>query len=198
VGNLFPNVLSVWSDLNIKSPYEYMPYSEEKVWWKCHNQKHEDYYRDIKESNYSEFRCPKCMDELKNSTLQTKVVNYLLTKYNYTINHERKCSIVPRNPHIQGTNNTLPFDNEIVELKLIIEVHGIQHYESSGWHDLQAKHHNTTPEYELHYQKLKDRYKRLVAKSNGYFYLEIPYWSEKDESYKQLIDFTVSELADKM
>ena len=52
-----------------------------------------------------------------------------------------------------------------------------------------AKKNNTTPDYELHYQKLKDRYKRIFAKSQGYFYVEIPYWADdKDETWKKLID----------
>jgi hypothetical protein len=71
---------------------------------------------------------------------------------------------------------------------------GEQHFKLNGWHKKKAKLRNTTPEYELRWQRIKDRYKRLVAKSNGYFYLAIPYWTEKDESYKQLIDNKIAEI----
>ena len=62
---------------------------------------------------------------------------------------------------------------------------------------LQAKKNNTTPEKELHYQKLKDRYKRMLAKSkiNNYYYLEIPYYTDdKDETWKKLINDKISEI----
>ena len=53
----------------------------------------------------------------------------------------------------------------------------------------------TTPEYELYYQKLKDRYKKIKAIQQGYFYLEIPYWTDdKDETWKQLINNKLKEI----
>ena len=36
--------------------------------------------------------------------------------------------------------------------------------------------------------KLNKVYKKQYALSQGYYYLEIPYWTESDESYKTLID----------
>ena len=88
----------------------------------------------------------------------------------------------------------MPFDNELVELKLIIEVHGQQHYEITGFTKLTAEHYGTTEDEELEYQKWKDKYKKDCALDNGYSYLEIPYWTEKDESYKTLIDNKISEI----
>jgi len=187
LGTLHSQVLEIWSDKNIKSPYEYSPKSQQYVWWKCPDGKHEDYYRDIGHSNVCDFRCPECSKERHESVLQEKVRTYL-GLLSYTILHERNCTILPKNPKTK-TNNNLPFDNEILELKLIIEVHGKQHYKNTVFHILSAKHNNTTPEYELHYQKLKDRYKRIFAKSRGYFYVEIPYWTDnKDEDWKKLIN----------
>jgi len=49
----------------------------------------------------------------------------------------------------------------------------------------------------LHKQQLHDRYKKYIAYINGYQYLEIPYWTEKDESYKQLIDDKIEEILNK-
>ena len=188
------NLLHFWSNKNKKSPYEYAPKSSEYVWFKCLDEKHEDYKRDIANSNVFNFRCPECARERIESLLQEKVRNCINKQYNYTLLHEYNCSIIPRNPKKDVRGNMMPFDNEIVQLKLIIEVHGIQHYELNGWHILTSKNNNTTPEYEFYKRKLYDRYKRFIAHYNGYEYLEIPYWTEKDESYKQLIDDKIKEI----
>ena len=79
------------------------------------------------------------------------------------------------------------FDNEIKELKLIIEVHGAQHYKTCTWDKKIAKHNNTTQEEVFKKRQFYDEYKKIFALSNGYFYLVVPYWSEKDESYKNII-----------
>ena len=181
----------VWSDKNKKSPFEYTQFSTQKVWWRCSDEKHEDYYRAISNSNVFNFKCPQCSRERTESILQEKVRLYL-EETNCTILHENNCTIVPSNPK---TNYPLPFDNEIKELKLICEVNGEQHYNLVGFHYLQSKHNNTTPEQELHYQKLKDRYKRIKAIQQGYFYLEIPYWTDnKKETWKQLINNKLKEI----
>ena len=181
-------LLNLWSDKNKKSPYEYPPYSHQQVYWKCPEGKHDDYPREISSSNCKYFYCPKCIRENNESILQNKIRKYINT-LNYIILHEHNCSILPINPKLKGANNTLPYDNEIKELKLIIECHGEQHYKITGFHKLHAKRNNTTPEYELHYQKVKDRYKRMFAKSQGHFYLEIPYFlDDKEETWKKLIN----------
>lgn len=181
----------IWSDKNDKSAFEYSPNSGEKVWWNCLDGKHEDYYRKIHTSNQCEFRCSQCVQEMDESILQNKVRLYL-EETNYIILHENKCTIVPKNPK---TKHILPFDNEIKELKLICEVNGLQHYEITNWTILSARRNNTTLEYELYYQQLKDRYKRISAIQQGYFYLEIPYWMDnKKETWKQLINNKINEI----
>jgi len=139
----------IWSDKNKKSAFKYFIYSINEVWWKCFDKSHEDYLRKISISTTCEFRCPLCMENRKESVLQEKVRSYIET-LNYTILHESYCTIVPKNPK---TNRILPFDNEIKELKLIIEVHGTQHYfECSGlW---------KTDNSNLVKRKLYDRYKK--------------------------------------
>jgi len=187
LGSLYPEVFNIWSDKNDISPYKYAPSTHNEVLWKCPEEKHEDYKRSIDTSNNCKFRCPECTRERIESILQEKVRLYV-EGFGYTILHEHKCTIIPKNPKSK-TNNTMPFDNEVVDLKLIIEIMGEQHYSISGFHKMSAKHNNTTPEYELHYQKVRDRYKRIFAKSQGYFYLEVPYWTnDKEETWKQLID----------
>lgn len=63
LGYNHPKTIELWSDKNDKTPYEYTSHSEQKVWWKCENNKHDDYYRKISNSNTYEFRCPKCESE---------------------------------------------------------------------------------------------------------------------------------------
>ena len=46
----------------------------------------------------------------------------------------------------------------------------------------------------LDYKKIQDNYKKQYALDNGYYYLEIPYWTEKDDSYKALIDNKINEI----
>ena len=60
---------------------------------------------------------------------------------------------------------------------------------------LAAKHKKILPEEELEYQKWKDEFKRDYAISHGYFYLEIPYYTDdKLETYKKLIDNKINEI----
>ena len=50
-------------------------------------------------------------------------------------------------------------------------------------------------EEEFHKRKLYDRYKRIFAKSQGYYYLEIPYWTDdKNETWKKLINDKINEI----
>jgi hypothetical protein len=153
LGWLYSDVLNIWSDKNKKSPYEYLPSSRKIVLWKCLENKHDDYYRDIKSSNTCDFRCPKCVQERYESILQEKVRIYLesLNNSKYTILHENKCTLVPQNPK---TKHPLPFDNEIKELNLVVEIHGKQHYLLTSWCCLTAKNNNTAPEYEFNKRKL--------------------------------------------
>jgi hypothetical protein len=191
IGSIFPEILNIWSDINIKTPFEFKPKSGKKVWFKCESGVHEDYERSLHTSQKCNFRCPRCMEEQEESSLQEKTRIYLI-ELGYAVLHELFCNIVVRNPK---TNGILRFDNEVEELKLIIEVHGEQHYKPVGWHIGNAKKNNTTPEQELHYLQLKDRYKRIYSKKQGYYYLEIPYTAfDKKNTYKKLINNTVAEI----
>jgi hypothetical protein len=191
LGTLYPEVLDIWSDNNKNSPYEYAPMSMKIAYFKCLENKHPNYKRKIATSTLCNFKCPECVRERDESFLQEKVRLYL-ESLNYNVLHEHNCTIIPKNPK---TKMNLPYDNEVVELKLIIEIHGMQHYELSGFHQTAAKHNNTTLEEELNYQKLKDRYKRMYAKHQGYFYLEIPCWNDdKEEIWKKLIDNKINEI----
>ena len=194
LGTLYPEVLKIWSDKNKKSPYEYSILSGKEVYWKCCDGKHKEYKRKISMSFKYNFRCPECVRERDESFLQEKVRLYL-NILGYDILHERNCTIIAQNPKIKNYRGQMPYDNEVVDLKLIVEVHGEQHYIINGWHKRKAKKHNTTPEYELHMQQVRDRYKRIFAKSKNYEYLEIPYWTNNEnEDWKKLIDNKMNEI----
>ncbi len=187
------DLLKVWSEKNKKSPYKYTQGSHYKAWWKCENDTHKEYQRRIKDSNRFNFRCPKCVQEKNESFLQEKVREYC-NNLGYNTLHEYDCSIIPINPK---TKYPLPFDNEIVGLKLIIEVHGRQHYELGGWY-VQSKNDDISPKQQLEYQQWKDKYKKDYALSQGYFYLEVPHWADdKDETWKKLINNKINEIKHK-
>lgn len=120
------------------------------------------------------------------SKLQKNVEDYILEKYSqYTLLHENKCTLIPKSPL---TNYNMYFDNEVKELHLIVEVHGQQHYKTCSWDKKIANRENCTQKEIFEKRKLYDEYKKNEALKNGYSYLEIPYWTENDESYKMLID----------
>lgn len=191
LGYKFPNVFDVWSDKNEKTPYDYFPTSNVKLWWKCYCGKHKDFQRNLTDANAGEFGCPECNNEATTSKLQNKVSNYIESKYHYKILHENKCNLKPRNPK---TNILLKYDNEIPDIKLIIEVNGQQHYEICGFTYMAANYYGTTAEEELENYKYRDKYKMDYAIKHGYSYLVVPYWTEKDESYKNLIDNKINEI----
>ena len=117
--------------------------------------------------------------------------NYISEKYNYTLLHEQDCTIYPVNPK---TNYPMSFDNEIKELKLIIEVNGVQHYEPSFFIRLTAKKYGISTQEAFHQRQYKDEYKKQYALDNGYHFLEIPYTAENNDEYKDLIDSKINEI----
>ena len=155
------------------------------MWWNCPDKKHEPYERSCSNSIKYEFRCPKCIEELRNSVIEEKTKIYL-EELGYEVKTEYNCSIKIINPK---TNYPLPLDNEIElenEKHLIIEVHGKQHYKIDTY---------TRTEEELHQRKLYDRYKRIKCIQVGYEYLEIPYTAfDKKDTYKKLINNKIKEI----
>ena len=191
LGHLYPDIIHLWSDKNTKSPYEYKPKSGQKAWFKCGCGKHSDTYRTICNAHHNDFECPDCVKERNESKLEECVRKYINNVLGYKTLHEHKCTITAINPN---TRRPLPYDNEITSLKLIIEVHGIQHYVITNFANMAAKSFGTTPEYELSYLQWKDSYKKDFALKSGYYYLEIPYWAAKNDYYKIMIDDKIKEI----
>lgn len=182
LGHMYPQCINIWSTKNKTSPYQFMPLSNKQVLWECDNNIHTTYKRSICASVKSNFRCPNCSGLYKESILQEKVRKYIESKY--IVNHEYQCNIIATNPY---TNYKLPYDNEIVDLNLIIEVNGQQHYKENAYNFFKNK--ANTPNESLKYRKYLDQIKKDYALNNGYQYLEIPYWTDnKKQTWKSLID----------
>ena len=127
------------------------------------------------------------------SYLQKKVDLYIKENYKYEYNREEDCSLQCFNPN---TGYRLPYDGEVVinDKKLLIEVQGLQHYEICLLTKLDAKERGVTPEEAFKLRQWRDQVKKDYAISQGYHYLEIPYWTETDESYKALIDDAIHKI----
>lgn len=179
----------IWSDKNKESAFKYSIGTEKKVWFKCPDGIHEDSYRQVKNAVNYNFRCPYCSSKCNYSILQEKVYEYVKDKFK-EIRREHNCTIVPVNPK---TKFKMPFDVEIVDYKLIIEINGKQHYECIGKNSKWL--HGLTPEEYLKERKEKDEYKKNFAIKNGYHYLEIPYWCDDDkETWKKMIDEKINKI----
>lgn len=193
VGYKFPDIFKIWSSKNKYTPYNYTFRSNKKVLFDC--PKHGEYERKICDMYSSYFKCPMCVQEESASKLQYKV-NLYLESLGYKPLHEHNCNLLPRNPL---TNAILPYDNEIPELKLIIEVNGMQHYEISQFTVLSSMSSGKTPEECLQYQGEKDDYKRQYAIEHGYYFLEIPYFLDiASEPYKYAIDIAIDQCKEKI
>ena len=196
LGSKYLEVFDVWSEKNKKSPYEVAPGSPQKMYFKCNCGKHKDYFERVQRVVDREFECVQCRIESTQSHLQTKVNKYLKS-LGYTYYNEFDCSLLGTNPK---TGRRLPYDTEVIiddAYRLIIEVMGQQHYEICSWHKTIADKKGTNPEEELHYIQYKDELKRQYAIEQGYEYMAIPYWTEKDHSYKTLIDNKIREILSK-
>ena len=190
----YPDVDILWSDKNTTSPIEYSLNSGKDIWLKCSCGKHADFKKQVREAIKCGFKCPECTRERKESYLQEKVRTYISDVYDVILNHEYQCGIIAYNT---DTHHYMPYDNEVIidgNNFLIIEVHGEQHYHITPFAIMQARYRNTTPEQALADQQYRDKIKKDYALSQGYYYLEIPYWTERDESYKTLIDSKINEI----
>jgi len=191
LGSAYPDSVSVWSDKNKESCFDYMPMSNKKVFWKCENGEHEDYLRAIGLSTRCDYRCPTCVQNNKNSLLQDKIRKYI-ESLGYSLLHENFCTLKPRSPL---TNCRLYYDNEIFDLKLIIECHGEQHYVNNRWNQSNKNEKHLTQTEALKKRQLYDKHKEQYAKSKNFNYLIIPYWEDdSEETWKKSIDSKIQQI----
>lgn len=184
------DVLDTYWDYNknIVDPWDIQHSSRTNIWIKCVNSSEHESYKTYPNLFLKGIGCPDCADEQKNSKLQDKLADYIRDCYHLDIKHERKCSLIAINPK---NKYKMPYDNDVTigSNHLVIEVHGVQHYDvNNGFICLKARKMNISPKQVLEDLQWRDEYKKQFAISQGYYYLEIPYWTEQDESYKTLID----------
>lgn len=186
---------SFWDyQLSTKSPFDISFCSHTTIYVKCLNDPMHPSYQTQPQRIVNGNRCPICKIEQTSSNLQRQVCQYVANTYPYSILQEYACTLKPVNPK---TGYILPYDNQVLITKnigLIIEVMGIQHYKITGFIKQAAKRHGIPPEEELLDLQWRDAYKKQYALDNQFFYLAIPYWTEKDQSYKKLIDDKVHEI----
>lgn len=172
---------SIWSDKNKKSVFECTPQSSKKVWWKCPDGKHEDYYRNIHTSNVCQFRCPQCSAEQRESSLEIKTKEYL-SELGYGYKTQENTNIQCYN---QKTGYLLPYDIEfqLSDGKMcVIECNGIQHYKNIDFFEEDIK-----------YRQYKDKIKKDYALEQGYSFIELPYTLfDKNDKYKKVIDYWIN------
>lgn len=189
VGYKYPMIFDFWSEKNNLTPYDYTIHSAKRVWLKCNDGIHNDYQKQIRDAIGAGFHCPQCVNLRNESYLEEAVRIYLSNEYQYRLEHEYTCSVAAINP---DTGRKLPYDNEVLlpnNIHLIIEVHGKQHYMITHLTVLSAKQKGISAEDAFKQQKKRDKIKKDYINSlQNYFFMEVPYWSYIDESYKTLID----------
>lgn len=182
--NDYPFLAKEWCvDKNGEILISYGKYSKKKYWWKCsicgYEWKTELRNRTVKSSG-----CKICSAKEKDSKIQ-KMVFEFINSLGYSVLREDQCSLYVKNPK---TNRRMFYDNEIPDLKLIIEVHGLQHYKSNnGIHEYEAKRKGITREQAYEEMKERDLFKKNFCLENGYHYLEISYKDVETNYYKDLI-----------
>lgn len=192
LGYLYPKVIDIWSKRNKYSPYELSCSNNRKIWLKCPNGIHKDYSVSVVDAVKNNFLCPDCSMELSCSKLENEVTKYILEKYpQYTLLHEGRCTLTLKNPK---TGRIMPFDNEIKELRLIIEVMGEQHYKPNQFIKFYADRHNMSLNKAFKEQQWRDKFKKQKALEYGYYYLDIPYYDLKGAKYKHKIDSKINEI----
>lgn len=179
---------TIWDyNKNKISPYEVSRCNPtQKVFLNClEDNSHESY--PITPSHFQlGRRCPICGRSYL-SKLHKAVISYLQS-LNININTEHNCSLKPINP---DTGYILPYDIEIVDYKIIIEIQGNQHYK------LLNKNHpwleGLEPEEYLERRKRYDKIKKDYAISNGYDFLELSTDLFINEKYKEIIQNEISQ-----
>lgn len=161
-------LLHLWSNKNKRSPYEYPVQSNQKVWWKCPEGKHEDYLRFIYNSTSNNFRCSECQF----SQGEKRIEEYLMkNNIRYTAQTEYEGLV-----GLGGGN--LSYDFYILNpYNILVEYDGEFHYKPI------KKYKNEPLKYaqeRFEKQKEHDRLKNEYAHNNGVNLLRIPYWDFDD------------------
>lgn len=143
-----PELLEIWSEKNTLSPFEIGSNSHKNIWWKC-EKGHEDYLQTPHAKIGQKQGCPRC----RMSKGEKAICDYLDGQ---NLEYQTQFKIGDRNWR---------YDIYIKKYNLIVEVHGLQHYEEVEFFN------GRTVEEEQENDTKKENY----ARSMGYSYLIIDY-----------------------
>lgn len=130
--------------------------------------------------------CPSCLSLRTDSSYETEVKRFLNEELHLVTLHESKCTLRVINPITKGR---MFFDNEIPEYKLLIEVHGDQHYSEIKDSDFWLG--NKTSKQFLEELQWRDRYKKKYAIVHGYKYIALGWWQILNGTYKDIIKMMI-------
>jgi hypothetical protein len=158
----FPEICFDWDfDKNEISPFELLPSSNKKVWWKCHVCKNEWFTTINSRTGKTKTGCPKCAsskgEKILKDYLDYNNIEYM-TQYKF-----KDCKNI----------RPLPFDFSIFynnKLVMVIEYDGELHY---------RPYHKMKNSYEkLIYRQNNDAIKTKYCEDNNIKLLRIPYWDK--------------------
>lgn len=181
LGAVHPESQKFWFQKK-NTPFQFMPSSAKQVYWKCRNCG-KVFKKSIGEAVDADYLCPTCSKKRNESKYERQVREYLENKFGKDdVRNEAECSLRPKNPK---TGHYLRYDNEVVSLKLIIQVNGSQHYDPNN-----SYVSNQRESYQkFDYRKNLDEYKKKYAIEHGYSFLAIPYWEfDNKNTWKKSID----------
>jgi len=179
---LYPKSLEVWSDKNSKTPYEYAPFSNISVYWKCPDGVHADYSRKISVSNTCNFRCPEC----QYSKGEEAISNYFINKGFIKIDQYDFMRLIDDNKYnknyyipqkeFEGLvglgGKSLFYDFYLPKYNLIIEYDGEYHFRVIKYKNESIKQ----AEDKFKKQQIHDMRKSKYAMDNDIQLIRIPYW----------------------
>jgi hypothetical protein len=153
----FPNICLEWNySKNEKNPFEYTPFSNYKVWWKC-NKDHE-WITAINNRTSIGTGCPICNE----SKGEVKIREWL-DDYKFEFESQKEFSGL-----IGLGGGNLSYDFYLPKENLLIEYQGEQHFRfKEGFHQTME---------DFFKQQEHDRRKKEYASQNKIKLLEIWYW----------------------
>lgn len=159
---VFPELAKRWCyEKNTVSPYDILPYSNKKYWWKCANGKKHSFLSCLNVMVSPEIFCSVCSG---NKSYGEFIIEKFLIKNKVKYVRQKtfnQCRYV----------NLLRFDFYLPEKNICVEYQGIQHYKENAFFG---------GEDELSTLKKKDRIKRKYCKKNKIKLVEISYLNKKN------------------
>lgn len=112
---MFPKLTDEWDCLkNTNAPHNYLPFSHEKVWWKCNNQRcpNDSYHMPISKRTARNSGCPSC-----NKSIGENIIVTVLHLLNIDFSREWIHPYLPRKRYdfkfvLNGINHLIEYDGE--------------------------------------------------------------------------------------